>query len=258
MYGSKKRLHVLMWSLRRRLGLSPMQALMRRLRRRGIRLESMNGLEVYGGDGSRHTLDYFHCLKSLEAWELDPEFARQLQRNLPGARVLQVDSYAEIARTERTFDLAVLDNSVSLFGPEFCYCEHMEMFTPALLRVLNASAVLILNVVPDPGPKAKGSGNEPAEIHLRKRAEFYGVDEPGIIPVERMVESYRQKLQRAGFELEWFEALRRTQRSQVYYLALKVRRAGADAPEGASARSLAKEGSGSRGMLAALRREAGL
>jgi hypothetical protein len=62
-----------LWSLRRSLGLSPTQYIFRELRRRGVTLNDLSALEVFGGTGGLHTQDYAAQVRRLELWEINPD-----------------------------------------------------------------------------------------------------------------------------------------------------------------------------------------
>jgi hypothetical protein len=102
--------------VRRMLGMSPMQEVLRGLEERGCALSSMDALEVYGASGGLHTRDYAHRVKSLEVWEIDPKHEASLRRNLPNATVHIVDSYDRVKSADRRFDLVVVDNPMARHG----------------------------------------------------------------------------------------------------------------------------------------------
>ena len=220
MYGTANHVHSLIWSIRRWAGQSPMQRVLGELRRRDSPLAEMDGLEVFGGDGTRHTLDYASCLRSLEVWEVDPTLHDILQKNLPNALVRSVDSYVEMARTKSSYDFVVLDNAVSLFGPGLCFCEHFEMFAP-VLEVLRSPALIILNLLPEVTDSHAREPGAHAE-QLTRRSNFYGVANSAAIELDLMIESYRIKLLLQDWELQWQFSQQRTTRSRVHYLVMKV------------------------------------
>jgi len=224
MYGTGNVLHSTAWSFRRMAQLSPMHGVLRKLRRRGIPLGRMDALEAFGGDGSRHTLDYCKSVRSLEVWEVDPLNAVSLKSNLPGASVSIVDSFREVKSTELTFDLVVVDCPASQFGPDYRYCEHFDFFNADLFRVLRESAVLILNVLPEQEGSIESRMKRLPPKHLSRRGNFYGTNRPATLSVDEMVRAYRSILNANGLELEWHFSQLRTIRSQVHYLVLKVRR----------------------------------
>lgn len=224
MYGTTDVLHSTVWSLRRIVRLSPMQSVMRELRRRGVRLQDLDALEMFGGDGTRHTLDYCNLVRTMEAWELDSDAAAGLKRNLPTATVLNVNSFDQVQATDRTYDLIVADPPTSLFGPDQRYCEHFDILRLVLARIMRPSTILLLSFLPDVenGVPTRKYPLKPG--HLARRSEFYGTDHPDRLTIFEMVATYHRMLQDSGFELEWYFHQLRTFRSQVHYLVLKVRR----------------------------------
>lgn len=201
-----------------------MQSLFRELRRRNIPLNQTDALEMFGGDGTRHTVDYHRLVHSLDVWEINAGLSASLRQNLPGAGITIADSFRELQTSGNTYDLIVIDTPASLFGTEKQYCEHFEIFTPSLFRIARTSAVMIMNVVPNL-QQSKNAWRAPASPEqLSKRSTFYKTDRPELVPVDEMVPVYRQIADAAGFELQWHFSICRTLRSQVHYLAVKVGR----------------------------------
>jgi hypothetical protein len=205
----------LLWSLRRALGLSPTQQVFRELRARNVRTGDLDALEVFGHTGFMHTLDYARQVASLEAWEIDPAKEPALRRHLPHATVRILDSFEELKRSPRKFDLIVVDNPVTLYGE---HCEHFEVF-PDIFRVAEDSSILILNATRNPRPA-------PEQAHLARRRSFYETDHPEDVPFDRMIEVYHNLIQAGGFDLEWHFFRRRAFATRVYYLVFKMTRPG--------------------------------
>lgn len=213
-----------LWAFRRTLGLSPMQQVMRELERRGLRLKEMEALEVFAHSGFLHTRDYHPHVARLEAWELDPRQEAALRRNLPGAEVKITDSYEEIRKTPRQYDLILLDAPDSVYGDHGQFCEHFVML-PEVFRVAAAATVLILNVVPG-YPNGQPHRTQFTENHLAYRRQFYGTDHPAWLPITDMIPVYRRQIEAHGFELEWYFSLPRTRKDRVHYLVLKIKKRG--------------------------------
>ena len=206
--------------VRRSLGLSPMQKVLRRLRARGINLRSLRALELFGGSGAYHTVDYADKVGGLEVWEIDPQLESSLRANLPNATIRIVDCYTELGRTPDRFDFVIVDNPMSTYGG---HCEHFDLF-PDIFRVVSAQAVLILDVIPLVPPVAlKRFPYLFNEEQRQRRSEFYKTTVPDNLSSETIVSAYRQRAELAGFEVEWSFTVRR---HFVFYLALKVRRNG--------------------------------
>jgi hypothetical protein len=205
-------------SARRSLGLSPMQKVLRRLRARGIDLGSLHALELFGGSGGFHTLDYSDKVANLEVWEIDPQLEDSLRRNLPKATIRIVNCYDEIKSTPQRFDLVIVDNPMSIYDG---HCEHFDLF-PDLFRVARDEAVLLLDVIPRVAPAVqKKYPYLFNEEQRQRRSKFYNLASADNLSWDEIIPAYRERVDRAGFEVEWSFMVRR---HFVYYLALKIRR----------------------------------
>lgn len=205
-------------SARRYLGLSPMQKVLRGLRARGIDLGSLHALELFGGSGGFHTVDYADKVASLEVWEIDLQLEDSLRSNLPRATIRIADCYEEIKRTPRRFDLLVVDNQMSIHGE---HCEHFDLF-PDLFRVANDEAILLLDVIPHATAAAlKKFPYLFNEEQRQRRSKFYNLATADNLSWDEIISAYRERAERAGFEIEWSFMVRR---HFVYYLALKISR----------------------------------
>lgn len=225
MYGTKSSVHNMAWSLRRTLRMSPMQKLLRELRRSNTNFGEMDALEMFSADGSRHTLDYFSKVRSLDAWELNASNLDGLRQNLPGATIKITDSFQEIQSTPNTYNMVVLDESTQNLGHDDKRDSYFQMLENHLFRVLRSHAVLIMNLVPEPLlqiPEDRASASLGA--YLRARGEFYSAANPEVIPVEAMVPAYRRVADKNGFEMYRHLIVRRTMRTRIHYLAMLVRR----------------------------------
>jgi hypothetical protein len=206
-----------------------MQRLFRELQKRSVPSSQMDALEMFGGDGGRHTLDYQHLVRSLEIWEADPAYEAGLRKNLPRARIRMTDSFRELHATANSYDLIVIDCPGGLYGPEKRYCEHFEVFTPSLFRIFRDSVVVIVNVFPEPAAAFVGDlevAENAARLReiLSRRGAFYGTTHPELLLVEEMIATYRRVAFASGFNLEWHFSLRRTARSKASYLAMGLTR----------------------------------
>ena len=226
MYGNPSFARKYAWQLRRTLRLSPTQKLFREFSRRGVVLSRMDALEMFGADGLLHTVDYYPLVRSLEIWELKDQYLAGLHQNFPQARIKITDSFREIQTTTNKFDLIVADGPCNVVGPNREYCEHFELMTDFLFRVANNSSVIVLTVVPDPVRHIPTIGEtETYSEYLERRRKFYGTDHPELIAVDDMVPAYRRAVEANGFRLDWHVSIRRTIRTGVYYMGLKVSRA---------------------------------
>jgi hypothetical protein len=198
--------------------MSPMQQVIRELRRRGVPVDRLVALEVFGKDGDFHLKDYASSVGSVEIWELEPDYLPVLRHNFPESDVRIVDSFAQIKSTDHTFDLIVVDNPVCVYDG---HCEHFDLI-PDLFRIANNSVILIINVVPS--FDADYLARNPhifSEEQLKWRSTFYGTDSPDNVSIKLMVERYRQLAEEHGYGLVWHFAQRR---DYVYYLVLSLQR----------------------------------
>ena len=204
--------------VRRSLGLSPMQKVLRKLRARGINLRSLRALEVFGGSGEFHTVDYADKVSSLEVWEIDPQLEKSLRRNLPKATIRIVDSHAELKRTQARFDFVIVDNPMSIYDG---HCEHFDLF-PDLFRVARDETILLLDVIPHvPRVALKRYPYLFSEEQRQRRREFYNTSAVDNLSPDMILSAYRTRAELADFEVEWSFMVRR---HFVFYLALKIRR----------------------------------
>jgi hypothetical protein len=203
---------------RRWLGLSPMQKVLRELRARGVDLASQDALEVFGGRGNLHTIDYANSVRSLQVWEIEADREADLRRHLPQATIRIVDSHRQIKETNDRFDLVVVDNSMSTYDG---HCEHFDIL-PDVFRVVRDDAVVILNVIPFAPESTRQRFTylfNPEQ--LQRRAEFYRTSAPENVSFETMVGTYHRRADDSGFATEWHFLVRR---HFVHYLTLKIRR----------------------------------
>lgn len=185
---------------RRRLGLSPMRRMIREIETHGINLGTLDAVELFAGRGEMQTIDFIGRVRSLEVWELDPKCRPSLERNLPGAAIKIVDTYAEIDRTQSRFNLVLIDNSTFIHGG---HCEHFDLL-PAVYRLLRDRGMVIFAVIPQIDDAAvRHFSNLTNPEHLQKRREFYGVDDPREVPISVMERTYDHHAESAGFRVDW-------------------------------------------------------
>jgi hypothetical protein len=197
-----------------------MKRLLRGLRARGVELDRLEAVEVFGGTGELHTKEYASCVRTLEVWEIEPRFEAALRRNLPEAQVKITDSFQEINNTSRRYDLIVVDNPLSNWGGG--HCEHFDLF-PEVLRLARDETILVLNVIPSMNalhryrwPHVFNEGQ------LDRRRKFYEVSDPKQIALARIKRTYRVLCAKEGIDVAWAFTVRR---HAAHYLALKLRRA---------------------------------
>jgi hypothetical protein len=201
----------------RAFGWTPMLRVLARMHKQGIDTSNCQALEAFARRGDWHTVDYAPYVAHVTAWEIDPNFEKDLRRKLPKGTVKITDSYQEMQTTDKKFDFLVLDAPLVPHGG---HIEHYDLF-PAVFRIIPDSAILIINLVPY--VDTKWSYPLPfTEPHLKKRAEFYRTDHPENLSFDEMMETYRRILKEAGFALEWYTIENRM--STFNYCAMKIKR----------------------------------
>jgi hypothetical protein len=206
------KLKVLAKDFRRVLKLSPMFTVFIRLKQRGVRVSTLDALEVFGGVGESHTRDIYSSVASLTIWEIRPEFESILNQRFPKSEIKITNSYLEIMRTTATYNLVVVDNA-SRHGVHY---EHFDLF-PNIFRILNNPAIMILNVI----PKVLLTREMNAQ-RLRERKRFYNTDDPANISFEEFETTYLALAAQNGWKVEWFFYCRRWP-SNVYYAVLSLK-----------------------------------
>jgi hypothetical protein len=212
------------------LGQLPIQRVVKGLKRRGVDLRTRNGLDVYGGTGFRTTKHYAPLLRSLEVWEINPNFEPELRRNVPGAHIKITDSYEELKRTKQRYGYIHLDSPL---GNHDGHTEHFDVF-PDVFRLMDDDCVLVIHVFPEAdsrtlrNPQYKGLFDEE---QLARRRSFYGTDHPEKMTLEQLATHYRGLLEKNRFTPEWHFYVRRWELRYYiplpisnYYLVVKTRR----------------------------------
>lgn len=198
-----------------------MQGVLRELARRNIDPRNLHAIELFGGMGKFHTLDYAHRVESMEIWEIDPKLGKPLQSNLPTAKIRITDTYTELKNASKRYDLVVCDNPMSLYGSNDRHCEHFDLF-PDIFSILADQAILILNVIPAIDNRA--SRRFPYlfnEHQLAARARFYNTDHPENISLDSMAAVYTHRAAEHGYAMHWHFTRRR---HFVHYLVMRVSR----------------------------------
>lgn len=207
------------WLLRK-LKLRPIDRVFAVLNRKQL-LPFHRGVEVFGYTGEYHTMNYIGFVKELHVWEIAADCEERLRQNLPKALVKIADSFQEIERTEFKFDLMVIDNHQSTFGP---YCEHFE-FLPKVFSALNNSATVILNVVPNV-EEVKVMYKIDITEQQAKRNAWYRVENADRLSETFLLDFYKQFFEAKGYLCQFSFVCRRNQ--LVSYLVVHLRKKGLD------------------------------
>ena len=198
------------------LRLSPMCAVLRELRSRGIDPARLHALECFAFMGGMHTRDYAASVRSLELWEINPRHESALRAGFPGSVVRITDTYVEARRTDRRFGFVVVDNS-PVHGE---HIEHFDLF-PDLFRLLEDEAVVVLDVIPELNARVRRQYPEMfEEATVEARRRFYHANDPGHLFQGAMVSTYAALAKEAGFQLAWSFFQKRN--PVITYLVLRL------------------------------------
>lgn len=139
-----------------------------RLEQIGEPLGEYRALEFFAREGDWQTTVYASRVKSLFAWEITPDFEKDLRRNLPRAEISIGDSYqlAHEKRHQGRFEFIVFDNPQNVFGDR---CEHFEVL-PLIPRLMATQGVVIFNINRHP------FNYEQSPEWQKRRKEYYGCD----------------------------------------------------------------------------------
>lgn len=166
---------------------APMRGVCQLLQDKDIDLRSLNALEFFAGEGDWQTVSYARKIKSLDAWEINPELESALRRNLPNAKIRIGDSYklANLPEFKNKFNFIVFDNPQVTFGSKNEYCEHFEALE--LIPILaKERSVVVFNV-----NTAPYNYDQHPEWQKRRNA-FYKTDETEKLSLEFLESFYSQ------------------------------------------------------------------
>jgi hypothetical protein len=196
---------------------SAMECVISRLKEKEINLNTLHALEVFGGNGESVEKYYVNLVKELDVWEINESFEVQLKNNLPKANIKIVDSFEEIKRTNKTYEMVVIDNPMQNFGE---HCENFDMFID-IFKVVKNEAIIILDIMPNIEDVPIEFNYLKSSDHILCRKLFYRTTNPLKISVEEIVETYKDIIHKNNYELEWYFTEERSS-DFIYYLVLKV------------------------------------
>jgi len=144
------------------------------LEKRGIILEKLNALEIFARDGTWQTTFYANKVKTLEVWEVDSSWEKDLRKNLPKAKVRILDSIKNIQTYEKLskFNLIMIDNPMNIYGDEDKnmqnrYCEHFDVIKN-IGKIIDNESIVVFNVNRSPFDYDK------FPMWKNRREKFYG------------------------------------------------------------------------------------
>jgi len=201
--------------------------LLEKLKENGIEFNSLDTLEMFGRDGTWHTLVYADKVKSLEVWEKDPKWLNDLKKHLPNAKIRIIDSIERLTREEdlSKFNFIIIDNPMNTFGPKLNdgndkYCEHFDVIKN-IDKIIDKQALIVFNV-----------NKQPFDYHKfpfwkKRRDEFYGKIDTGDMELKFLTNFYKQFFEKLGFEILFHVNVIRVfykNNPMTYYFAYNIKR----------------------------------
>ena len=202
-----------------------MKELIEKIESHGIEFSTLNALEMFGRDGTHHTLAYANKVKTLEIWEIDPQYEEALHDNLPNASVKIIDSIKTLkdGTSLSTFDFIVIDSPMSTYGQvingEFEYCEHFD-FIKEIYKISNDNVIIVINVNESP------YNYEQNPLWKKRRIEFFGDIDTANIDLEFLIRFYKKLFLEIGFKVIFQENAIRAKingKIMMHYIAYKLK-----------------------------------
>ena len=110
-----------------------------------------NAIDIFAREGDWISHIIYPKVNSLEAWEINPDYIQELQKNLPSAIVHCRDSIKFIKENidYNRFDIVLIDNGLNCYGENREYCEHFDVL-PHINNICSEESFVIFNVVRKP------------------------------------------------------------------------------------------------------------
>jgi len=188
------------------------------LESRSINLGNMSALEFFAREGDWQTIAYANKVKTIEAWEINPEFKLSLMKNLPGATVRIGDSFerARDSSVKGMFDMIVFDNPQGTFGKNEQYCEHFEAIE-TVSALAKKQAIVIFNV------NYRPFNFNNLLLWQKRRTQFYEKKDTGYLSIDFLLSFYEDYFSRKGFQKEFCFAVNRNEEYLSYLVYSLIR-----------------------------------
>lgn len=197
------------------------------LEKRGIILEKLNALEIFARDGTWQTTFYANKIKTLEVWEVDPSWEKNLRKNLPKAKVRILDSIKNIQTYEKfaKFNLIMIDNPMNIYGNENeniqnRYCEHFDVIKN-IDKIMDNESIVVFNVNRCPFDYDK------FPIWKNKREKFYGNMNSGNMNQDFLFDFYEKLFKKSNFKTLFkfsVDRMLNDRINSVYYFVYKLKK----------------------------------
>ncbi len=161
--------------------------LITKLEDKGINFENYSAIELFGRDASWQTKLFAKKVKTLEVWEINNEFEKQLKENLPESKVKIIDSIKTLKENDNfhSFDLILIDNPNNTYGLNGEYCEHFDILGN-IVKLIDKKAVVIFNVNRKPFNYSRFPDWK------KRRDEFYDIKDTENVSIEELLTFYEE------------------------------------------------------------------
>ncbi len=170
-----------------------MQKVVQELHERGIELNTLDAIELFGRDGGWSTDFISGELNSIDIVEISPEYENILKSKYKDSNIYIDNTYEFIKNKPKKYDLILSDNPASKHGD---YFQHFSLF-PDIFNLFNKKTIFILNIIPD-YTIMKYNPNEQEEYRALK--EFYNINLVKISNNE-MIEIYDKLAKENNFSI---------------------------------------------------------
>lgn len=175
-------------------------------------------LDLFGGTGAMLSKDVRKHVEIMEIWDNNPDNEAKIHENCPDSTVKICNSYEEILKTRKRFDLVICDNPIC----DNKKIEHFAIFEH-ILRICSKNATIIIDIIPEKTELSqRRCNNNFNELHNRNRMKFYATSQPEKISINHMVDTYRAIIEEKGFKLIAFNSMPRQKGAYVHFLKLAI------------------------------------
>jgi hypothetical protein len=198
---------------------SSIEVVLNKITAKEVKLEGIFALQTFGGTGNGMERFYKDKVNELDVWEIEKSFEKKLKGNLPNANIKITDSFKEIQKTEKKYNMILIDNPMGVFGE---HCEHFDMYMECF-KVMRDECIVVLDIIPNLKNISKKFTYIKNSNNILSRKLFYRFHDPLNIPIEAMVQTYREIANKNGFEIKWYFTEERSG-DFIEYLVLNLKK----------------------------------
>lgn len=140
----------------------------------------------------------------LEMWDIEPQAVKYAKKEFPQAIVMcgnSIDAIVNCKFGRKDFNFVILDTPVPYQYVDGSF-EHFSFFEYLFNNIAN-DAVIIMNVISDISPilSKHPHSTEFIDNWIKARGFFYNVNNGSLILPHIMIEIYREKVKKLGFDV---------------------------------------------------------